>query len=268
MMERERPILFSGEMVRAILEGRKTVTRRVVNPQPVEVPEERRGGVTIMPALMWDRGNRYSRSAQKAGIYEEGAIYGINLNASIALGWGSPYGHSGDRLWVRERWRPTIAHSCGLPICDCADVTIKYAADGASLFFSDDQIPEEWSMPKAARTGDVTPLYMPRWASRLMLVIISVRVERLHHIDDVDALAEGADEAALFGLGYWPARQCLCHVELVQHAGANLDDWLTGPRGAYAAIWDRINAKRAPWSSNPWVWRVEFKVAEARHDAT
>jgi hypothetical protein len=194
---KERPILFSSSMVRAILDGKKTQTRRVVkNPERFEHLRD--------------------------------------------CAFCSPYGHVGDHLWVRETWRPSISHHCAMDTCDCADVNVRYAADGESRFFSERNIDHEWLLPKAARTGNVSPLFMPRWASRLTLEITGVRVERLQEISGDDAIAEGA-----------PLRESAA----TQGGDIRID--------AFADLWGSINGKTHPWSSNPWVWVIAFQRVEA-----
>ena len=153
---KERPILFSGEMVRAILEGRKTQTRRVVKPQPYK-------DFAFMPL-----------STELVGI------------GSPEKGWvRCPFGTPGDRLWVRETWRawhpvnrydeplewdiyPSIPAEKG-------DRSIEYQATTEG--------PEDIPWRPS--------IHMPRWASRITLEITGVRVERLRAMSEEDALAEG-----------------------------------------------------------------------------
>lgn len=161
---KEQPILFSAPMVRAILEGRKTVTRRVVKPTYQSI-EEREDG------RLWP--------------------WREDLNRAEDYWYPCPYGQLSDRLWVKERWRPVVAHNCYETACDCSDINVRYAADGEIRYFADSTIPSEWTLPKAADRGDVTPLFMPRWASRLTLEVTGVRVERLQDISEWDAIAEG-----------------------------------------------------------------------------
>ena len=177
----ERPILFSGPMVRAILDGRKTVTRRIV--RGVEMPR-------------------------------------------------CPYGSPGDRLWVRETW--CLAHP------DYHDTDREAGSrpvkDGRFCFYAatDD-----------VDTGDGSPwkpsIHMPRWASRITLEVVCIRVERLQEIDEVDILAEGVtvDVVAKLTGTPWADMPTLHH--------------------AWERLWDSINGDRASWASNPWVWRVEFR---------
>lgn len=169
----ERPIIFSGPMVRAILDGRKTQTRRVVK---------------------LNASGRAQRKGRNWHLADPECVLAC------------PYGVPGDRLWVRETWQD-------------GNGGIYYATDGNTA--------APWK----------PSIYMPRWASRITLEVVSVRVERLNEIGEEDAIAEGS--------------QC-----------AGVPASLTN-RGAFAKLWDSINAKTHPWASNPWVWVVEFKRLEA-----
>ncbi|EPG3317668.1 hypothetical protein L4Q78_005940 [Pseudomonas aeruginosa] len=152
---RERPILFNDQMVRAILEGRKTVTRRVVKPQPDFL------GSMVDPNTPFK-----------------------TLNAGLHARITCPYGEPGDRLWVREAWAAdaqvdAIAPSDlsqGEPIWYPADLSVRQT--GCSMISK----------------GRVRPsIHMPRWACRILLEITAVRVERLQDISNDQAIAEGID---------------------------------------------------------------------------
>lgn len=177
---KERPILFSAPMVRAILEGRKTVTRRVVKPQ------------TIRASLLHEQRPHW-------------------IDASNGHVVRCPYGQPGDRLWVRETW------------CSYGNGPI-YRADYDKYSPISDGIGGPWK----------PSVHMPRWASRIALGIVSVRVERLQNLDDHDAMAEGADQIG----------DC---------------------EGAFVAgfrrLWESINGPGS-WDQNPWVWVIEFKRVE------
>ena len=212
---KERPILFSAPMVRAILEGQKTQTRRAVKPQP-EWTE---------PASVWafceDGRSGPGWYAHNDDYPEEGALF-----------YRCPYGQPGDRLWVRESgwerpWRTAKMMREG------ADTWPRYAyaADGW-----DDQDRADF---KAWGFKSLPSIHMPRWASRILLEIVSVRVERLQDISEGDAVAEG------------------CETVCMTPTGEDNGSAIYGPDG-YAALWDRINGAGA-WEANPWVWVIEFK---------
>jgi hypothetical protein len=156
---KERPILFSAPMVRAILAGTKTQTRRVVKPQPDNDPAKHH---PIEP-------------------YTNGRGNWNWVLAATGHGTGDPfpcpYGQPGDQLWVREAWS---THACfdAIPPRDLTTRSIAYAADGP------------------IKTGKLRPgMFMPRWASRITLEVTGVRVERLQDISEADARAEGAQAA-------------------------------------------------------------------------
>jgi hypothetical protein len=164
-----RPILFSGPMVRALLSGQKTQTRRIVKPQPTSWDAN--------PALLMWKGDHFWPAEPPA----------------------SPYGVPGDRLWVRETWTAAVAHAHGLDACDCADVDVTYPADGTTRHISEYAILDhekatgrDWYLPKAAQAGKNVPaMFLPRFASRLTLEVTDVRVQRLQDISNEDAIAEG-----------------------------------------------------------------------------
>lgn len=212
-----RPILFSAPMVRAILDGRKTVTRRILGP--------------------------------RVGVYTNNGAPGVACDLVRLDADGDPcdgavrcpYGAPGDRLYVRETFAsidvnghkssPREAHFVVLP-----DGTQVYR-DGA-VFAG---LPE---YSRGAFDGIKwrPSIHMPRWASRILLEVVSTRVERLREITEEDAQREGVTRV----IGEPPGFV------------SNLGD-PTSFRGAFAYLWDDINFDRAPWASNPWVWRVEFR---------
>lgn len=214
---RERPILFSPPMVRSLLNCTKSQTRRMVKPQPFQsmlnppnFENKKVGEIFICPDLF----------DQKTSVfveYEGGGRY-HNMGTDVFARKHCPYGQPGDRLWVRETFTATADRE-----------TVLYRAD--DLFAR---------MPKGdlGRDWDWTPsIHMPRWASRILLEIVSVRVERLQDIGISDCIAEGielppvrADEPA----------PC---INAIDH---------------YKALWESINGP-GTWAANPWVWVVEFR---------
>jgi hypothetical protein len=153
---RERPILFSAPMVRAILDGRKTQTRRVL-----KFPR------FIVNALDQEELVEALNKAKTKAVVERGPCDGVKNRYSC------PYGQPGDRLWVREAWS-THAIFDPLPPRDITARSVHYWADGD------------------AQTGKRRPgMFLPRWASRITLEVTGVRVERLRDISEKDAEAEG-----------------------------------------------------------------------------
>ena len=159
---KERPILFSGPMVRAILDGRKTQTRRVLKPQPPTATNDVR---------------TFHHPDPRTHFW---AFDGASL-----LDWVQPcpYGEVGDRLYVRETWQNSN-HPLGPYEPDCS---VFYRADylddplGPDLELSRDGIRRQWR----------PSIHMPRAASRITLAVVSVRVERLQQISESDSIAEG-----------------------------------------------------------------------------
>lgn len=207
---KEHPILFKAPMVRAILESRKTQTRRVVKMLPSAWCEK-------------VKGNDWHPNEIGEWRYQEGMWYGLS-------GWNTmaearcPYGQPGNRLWVRETWR--VMGNGPDDTLDMFDIDdIQYRAD-------DDQSYIEKYRPS---------IHMPRWASRILLEVTAVRVERLQDISEADATAEG-----------WEKRPLVSEDPQV-HADA-ARDW-------YSDLWEQLNGPGS-WAANPWVWVVEFRRIE------
>lgn len=204
---RERPILFAGPMVRAILSGEKTVTRRVMKPQP-----------TVTETYLRER---------------EAWVDGLTLSDHVNNAWQSgfidvpcPYGEPGDRLWVRETYG-----DAGCRLTYRADLD-----DGAHCMV------KRW----------IPSIHMPRSASRILLEITAVRVERLQDISEDQAKAEGLRWHSLYkqwgGLETHPASRPECPQWR----------WYESPITAFRQLWASINGAES-WDANTWVWVVEFK---------
>ena len=223
---RESPILFSAPMVRAILDGRKTVTRRLVKPQPTWGSHGENGDSSLFCAS-W-----------------KGRLLGVD-GAREWFMTQCPYGQPGDHLGVREPWRvpASLDDLSGKQIAEkCLDAGYRkpwcptqYEADGARTS------QREWH-EFGSKLGESTPgryrhaRFMPRWASRLTLEVTGVRVERLQNITEQGAIAEGC--VAVDDGPSW-------------HTAAD----------AFEALWKSLNGAES-WNSNPWVWGVEFRRIE------
>lgn len=200
---KERPIIMTGESVRAILEGMKTQTRRVIKPQP--------------PQWTW---NRYKWDDHCIDV---GTVQPCYVKC--------PYGSPGDMLWVRETWR-TEELDDGLD-------GIRYKTDdGFKPIENTAAAADAWIEADYAGLGKWrSPIFMPRWASRITLETVSVRVEKLQDIGYMDIIKE------------CPPYQ----IDFITMRSRSLED-------TFRVVWDSINAKRGyPWSSNPWVWVIEFR---------
>jgi hypothetical protein len=155
------------------------------------------------------------------------------------------YGKPGGRLWIREAWRVERRGT---------DYFLDYKADPGS--------PEmrRTTHPNAGRYA--TPnmvwrpsIHLPRWASRIDLNFLKLRVERLQDISDADAIAEGIDKN-------WIGGDCPPEYadEWRNYNPLNADGFpCYTPRDSFASLWDTINVERAPWASNPWVWVLDFR---------
>lgn len=200
----DKPILFSRPMVRAILDGRKTMTRRVLNPLP------------------------------RRTIFFDPKTAGLDQ-------FQPPRYAIGDRLYVREAWRTHAEYDDMSPAAMGGDEPIEYQADGAH---------QTWGYPAISKIGRVRQgMHMPRWASRITLIVTDVRVQRLQEISEGDAEAEGwppPDERATTGI-------------------AEIKD--AYPIGWFAWLWDSLNDKRGyGWGANPWVAALTFDVIKQNID--
>lgn len=223
---KERPILMSGESVRAILDGRKTQTRRVVSWQP------------------------------EPGAWPGGLQYGVDgpgtcrkIDADYPDGPEDmircPYGSPGDRLWVRETWghyqRGDATPVRGQPY----DPEVVYRADDPDPDIPHDFLWEPfWWRPS---------IHMSKKLARIWLEVLDVRAERLQEISEEDCEAEGVFNAS--GLHLADCHYVIYHPDQPCHCGDN------SPAEEFASLWDSLNAKRGySWESNPWVWVVGFSV--------
>jgi hypothetical protein len=228
----DRPILFSDLMIRALIEGRKTQTRRVLNRLT------RFGPITEFG---------YSDTNDYDWHFRDKEMRWHDLRHS-ELEKVLPYA-PGDRLWVRETWRPRGGYSNW-------DLLISYPADGEEIHLGDgDADIDDWNFPKAAKTGNVSPALMPRWASRLTLTVTDVRVQRLQDISNTEARAEGAVDEE------WD--QWREDVMNVAPGGSKIES----ERDSFSYIWDSLNEKRGyGWDANPWVVALTFDVQQQNID--
>lgn len=229
----ERPILMSAPMVRAILAGEKTQTRRVVKS-----PSTKHQDVVF---VFDDINNAWWPFFSDDG---ESSVTDDGMEAPIEC----PYGRPGDRLWVREAWRTDMAYDPYSP---------AQIDSGASLFYlADDKASRVNHHPECGphQWGRYRPgMFMPRWASRINLEITAVRVERLQDISSRDCLAEGIAEVEFRPDDGFP--MCLGYMVGPNDGKASLK---VTPQEAYRELWEQINGPGL-WELNPWVWVVEFK---------
>ena len=180
-------------MVRAILEDRKAQTRRVMKPQPPV------GTRSVYRPFGGELNNWQGARGDLIAWYGR-----------------CPYGQEGDRLWVRETLRPSQSQ------------VVTYAEDGCPAWRHGESVTWPWPKTPLVRTA----IFMPRWASRILLGVVEVRAQHLHDIQESDALAEGVEVK-------------------VRENGALVP---------FRELWDSINEKRGfGWRGNPWVWGITFK---------
>jgi hypothetical protein len=224
---RERPILFSGTMVRAILEGRKTQTRRVMKHQPpADVAP-----ITVAryhPTIIDRRGDE-APGTEIFGAFSDDGDWGCK----------SPFGEPGDWLWVRETTYDVERNGWVGPVYVESDEGAQASAWGWGESDDPDYI-EPYELRKRSA------IHMPRKMARITLEITSVRVERLQAISEADARAEGVTIEDRHTVGY-------C-------AGEHLPPSIR----AFRELWDGLNAAAGHgWDTNPWLWVVEFRRIES-----
>lgn len=231
---KSRPILFSAPMVRAILDGRKTQTRRIVKPQPPD-----------RTALFMLSGNR-DPDGDVMKYHAMAAGPGLEVPAFYSC----PYGVPGDRLWVRETWGE-VAHIDGGNPTREKFVHVKGPDERCIIYREEaEQHGFEW-IGESPEDRWRSPLRMPRWASRITLEVTGVRVQRLQDMTEVDAIDEGA-----MTLPNRPTYEAECAAE--RAAGRIKPPLGDSPLKRFASLWEQINGAGS-WAANPWVWVIEFK---------
>jgi hypothetical protein len=235
-MPEVNPIPFSGAMIKALRDGTKRQTRRVVKPQPDWIGEV--NATHVAHPFVWPIGAL-------------GQQCGMPLTRF-------PYGQAGDLLWVRENWaqRLDLDHLSGTQLYASGVREAWYWADGPG---------------RTCRTGCAgaagrvrAARFMPRWASRLTLRLTDVRVQRVQDIVEEDVLAEGVDVPRCDSCGYsrWDARMLMDH----RLCGKPEPD---SGIPVFASLWDSINARRRGhgWDANPFCWCLSFEVIQKNVDA-
>ncbi len=228
---KERPILFSAPMVRSIMDGKKSQTRRAIQFQP---PSDEFKLSRLMDTTDSDK-------RKHIGKLHWVKIDGVNIADETIDYFNCPHGIPGDRLWVKETWQGPLFYD-EIPE-DWNSEKYKnpkychYRASFHSCDFidADDNYVERWA----------PSIFMPRWASRILLEITNVRVERLNDISEEDAIAEG----------------CFKFPFEDDHAYTFYENDKSGHAthtGAYRKLWESINGKGS-WDINPYVWVIEFK---------
>lgn len=228
---RERPIAFSPAMVRAVLERRKTQTRRLAKDVPT-----------------WAEEAGYTAFTPKGSISVRGSHPTHGPSESFIR---SPFGVKGDRLWVREAWNTSvqlddknatqIAEACDEANYDRPWAPVLYQADGEEKNWE-----PIWGAPGRQRLGR----FMPRWLSRITLEVTDLRVQRVGRIDEEDAQAEGMvfHDGRPTGHHGWRHDPGYGFVE-------------GSARGAFFALWRLLHGDES-LKSNPWCWAISFKIVQ------
>lgn len=255
----DKPIIFSAPMVRALLAGRKTQTRRVLKPQP-----EFRGGCGD-----WHDAEEWGWETEDG---DQLSVLDIAPNGY----------HRGDRLWVREACRAeelsrpplkrpaTKAEKKKLGRTHIAVLDELDGADGIR-YLADDFWAKIENTPSAAERWidlfnyrgraenvighNVSPIHMPRWASRLTLIVTDVRVQRVQEISEADAVAEGIEQDPAT-MAFWGADG--------QGVGGATTLWAHASM-AFRDLWNSIHGPKA-WDANPWVCAISFTVTPQNID--
>lgn len=219
-MMKERPILFAAPMVRALLDGSKMQTRQAIKLPPAPMTLGTWEPTTI--------GGQGATDARGAPVSEMAAIWHTRTGQALT----NPLGQPGNHLWVREDWQAwhELNSIRAADIPNDARQRINYPANGNT-----------WD-------ARIRPsIQMPRWVSRILLEIVSVRVERLNGISEDDCWAEGIE--AVDGL--------LDDMSIIDCA-KRMNRCFEDAAPTFAALWESINGVGS-WFANPWVWVIEFK---------
>ncbi|HCM5257093.1 TPA: morphogenetic protein [Klebsiella variicola subsp. variicola] len=243
----ERGMIFNGEMVRAILDGRKTQTRRIMKVQP----ESNQLGL-----LLITDSTRHS----DIGKYHwaESNATGNHVRSKL---FSCPFGAVGDRIWVRETFQGPLVHEelfeeySAYPEKFETPEYCEYAADGGVR-------PEYCDLDDNLRHGWRPSIHMPRWASRILLEITNVRVERLDAISEEDALAEGMQGVICpcckgdseYSTSQYDAETLAVIDEIPCRA-------CESNRSKFFTLWDSIYGY-GQHCFGEWVWVIEFKRVE------
>ncbi|WP_406883066.1 hypothetical protein [Serratia marcescens] len=219
---KERPVIFNSEMVRAILDGRKTQTRRVMKDQPSEDFSPMNMALDLDYTARWYTPGIVDKHGYLQPAKRE--VFGV---ADETEGYTCPFGAVGDLLWVRETFMDLTG--TGIEATTGKFEGFAYRADTPAGSYGD-EVRKEYGLKW-------TPsLHMPRKACRIMLGITAVRVERLNDISHDDAKAEGC-----------------CYGR-----GGGVPDFAVTPADHFPTLWASIYGEES-WSANPWVWVIEFR---------
>jgi len=238
----ERPILFNAEMIQAILDGRKTQTRRPIKLRSIS--------------------SRRWRSVDTRWFYEgsNGRWHQwYDSRDGITYQLACPHGDHGDVLWVRETWATVNSLDCLKPSkIEMGNAgrypTVWYKADKNSKGIYDQEY-------RNLYVGKWRPsIHMPRWASRIDLFVKRVWAERIQDIKYQDCIAEGIIITGDFDLPDYLDAESSGVIRRVYHDSQNRRCTIFGAKAQFANLWDSIYANKGlGWETNPWVWVCEFE---------
>lgn len=231
-----KPIILRAHEVRQLNTAGEVLVVRLIKPQPVPFGSVSASPQKKMAAMPWM------------------PVGGVHVDL-----WRCPLGTPSERRWVREAWRPRISHGCSMDACDCDSVHVTYAADGErseGRYFTGYQIPDTWLMPKASKRGNVSPVTMPRWASRYVVEIAEVHAKQVQSITEAEAIAAGvrttflplacADGTRVWHVDNYPTVQCST----------------TSAVDAYGGYFETVHGPGS-WDANPWAWLARVRRVEA-----
>jgi hypothetical protein len=254
----DKPIIFSAPMVKAMLAGRKSQTRRILK-LPTKGIYERKDMGGWAPTINGGGGSfTIARDGTRKPAPETVGIWHQTTGTCLDAPW-----QAGHRLWVRETWAD-VNTSCGPGIGYRADGDFyqpEYDGEdfGAGPSYNYDKYPGHYTMwfsdLLAGSSGHAwrSPIHMPRWASRLTLIVTDVRVQRLQDISEADCDAEGVSQSPL---AYGTAQ---VKIDDKTHYGWSAYE-------LYRDLWNSLHGPDA-WAANPWVAAVSFRVIRANIDA-
>ena len=252
---KQRPILFNGAMVRALLDGSKTQTRRLFKVHGWTT--EQMSKYEFVDVLQASETGELTLRQPATEAY---AGFKLSANAKYPAYFKCPFGTIGGQLWVRENFQPFLNEDCD------GDMRLANWKTGENYHCSypaNDGIHEFLDWDDNLRSSVKPSIHMPRWASRITLEITSVRIERLNDISKKDAAAEGftkisKDDGKTWKYGI-PDRDGLPGTD---DSGWPWRDWEQDPRNAFKKLWESINGDGS-WDANPWLWVIEFKRVTA-----
>ncbi len=249
-MDRAKPITFFSLLIPPILSGHKSVTRRVIKPQPYldndGTPLRRAKGKETTPQILRISDCRYQPGDV---LYVKESVW-IDKEAIPVVGCLRAFALDG-----------TVRFEDGRPVVP----SVHSGSDGD---WTPDRLKELYKLNSLFKFR--TSRFMPAWAARIFLHVKSVRVERLQDISEEDAIAEGVDSE--HNDPAYPHDFSLCSECGGMYIRGGLDEVTLGyiemdcsrcstAKGMFENLWNKINGKKYPWDSNPYLWVIEFELA-------